>query len=365
VRVGIDYRPATTHWPGSGRYARELVRALVALRDRPDLGLYDVGRAPRSVDPRALGLPVGDPGVRRTSCAIPRRALPWLARAGFDAARMLGGVDVFHHVNASGPPVRRAREVLAVAELPARGSDARRELAERARRMAAIVVFCSDWRAHAAEELDFPIERIHTTSVGCEHWRRALPALPGPDDPPRVLVLGATRAERRPLAILRAFELLRAGGVEARLVYAGREGDAENGLAAAVRSCAHAAHVERIRDPREADLPELVARSSALVHLDPDAGTPVTPLEALAAGVPVVASRIPCFVEHLEGVAELVDDEASVHEPALLAAAIATAIAARSDAAALGRRTARAGQHTWARCAAETIAAWRAVASRA
>lgn len=363
MRVGIDYFPATTHGPGSGRYARELVRALVELPGHPDLGLFDVGRAPRSVDPGALGLPVGDPGVRRTGWAIPRRALPWLSRVGLDAARLLGGVDVFHHVNANGPMVRHAREVLAVAELPPRGSGAHRGLRERARRMEALVVFCADARARAARDLDFPIERIHATSVGCEHWRRAYTVLPGPVDPPRVLVLGATRSERRPLAVLRAFERLRAGGVEARLVYAGREGDAEPELAAAVRSSAHGAHVERIRDPREADLPELVARSSALVHLDPDAGTPVTPLEALAAGVPVVASRIACFVEHLADVAELVDDEACVCEPAHLAAAVARAIAARSDTAALGRRTARAGEHTWARCAAETIAVWRAVAA--
>ena len=31
LRVGLDYLPATTHWPGVGRYVREFVRALVRL----------------------------------------------------------------------------------------------------------------------------------------------------------------------------------------------------------------------------------------------------------------------------------------------------------------------------------------------
>ncbi len=250
MRVGVDYLPATSHWPGAGRYARELVRALVGLEDRPELALFDVGRAKRGVDPRALGLPFGDRRVRCVTRAIPRRALPFLAGVGLDAARMLGGVDVFHHVNANGPPVRRARQVLAVAELPDRQSDAARMLRERARRMDALVVFCADWRLRVAEDLGFDLARIHVTRVGCEHWRRALAELPAPDAPPRVLVLGATRDERRPLAVLRAFERLCERGIDARLAYAGRDGAAESLLAGAVAASKHGPRVARLAEPR-------------------------------------------------------------------------------------------------------------------
>jgi hypothetical protein len=31
-RIGLDWLPARAHWPGVGRYARELARALVRLR---------------------------------------------------------------------------------------------------------------------------------------------------------------------------------------------------------------------------------------------------------------------------------------------------------------------------------------------
>jgi len=359
VRVGIDYLPATSHAPGAGRYSRELVRALIGLDERPDLALFDVGRAERTIDPRALGLPFGDPRVRRVTRSIPRRALPFLAAAGFDASRLLGGVDVFHHVRPGGPPVRRARQVLAIAELPDGNGQGLATLRDEARRMSALVVFCADWRVRVAERLSFPIERIHVTPVGCEHWRRTLPELPTPDDPPRILVLGATRAERRPLAIFRAFERVRERGIDARLVIAGRAGPIESTLGEAVRASAHGPFLERILDPCEADLPALVARSSALVHLDPSAGTPVTPLEALASGVPVVLSRIPCFTEHLDGLAEFVDDAEAVREPVYLAAAVERALTSRVDGLALAQRAARAREFTWARCARSTFAVWR------
>lgn len=359
MRVGIDYLPATSHAPGAGRYSRELVRALVTLEERPELALFDVGRAERTIDPRALGLPFGDPRVRRVTRSIPRRALPFLAAVGFDASRILGGVDVFHHVRPGGPPVRHAPQVLPIAELPDADGPEVAELREEARRMSALVVFCADWRVRVAERLAFPIERIHVTPVGCEHWRRTLPELPTADDPPRILVLGATRAERRPLAVFRAFERVRERGIDARLVICGRKGPVESALVDAARASPHGRFLERIEDPREADLPALVARSSALVHLDPRAGTPVTPLEALAAGVTVVASRIPCFIEHLEGVAEFVDDTEAVREPVYLAAAIERALTSRSDGLALARRTARAREFTWERCARSTLAVWR------
>jgi len=361
VRVGIDYLPATSHWPGVGRYARELVRALVALEDRPDVRLFDVGRAPRDVDVRALGLPFGDPRVRRVTRNWSRRTLPFLARIGLDGARILGSVDVFHHVHAPGPPVRRARQVMALAELPPRGSLAEHTLADRARAMDALVVFCTDWRLRAADQLGVPLARIHVTSVGCEHWRRTLAEIPPPDDPPVVLVLGATRPERHPLAVLRGFERLRER-IPARLLFVGRTGGAEAEFRAALERSPHVAHVARVTEPREADLPGLVARASVLVHLDPQAGTPVTPLEALRMGLPVVASRNPCFAEALQDVATLVDAAEVVREPDLLATALEKAIASRSDGLAEAVRAAHARAWSWERCARETLAVWHAVA---
>jgi len=78
VRVGIDYLPAVTHAPGAGRYARELVRALLRLEDRPEIALYEVGRAERTVEERALGLPADGRGLARLVSTRSRRLSEWI-----------------------------------------------------------------------------------------------------------------------------------------------------------------------------------------------------------------------------------------------------------------------------------------------
>lgn len=381
MRVGVDYLAAASHWPGVGRYVRELVRALVRLPDRPDLALYEVGRAPRIVDPRDLGLTIGDPRVKRLQVERSRtlvHAVNVLARRGVDDE--LGGVDVFQHASLDPEHlrVRRARQAIAVAELPAADTPHEALIGARLARMDCVLTFSSALRSTLIQRYRLEPARVVFTPVGCEHWRRTLAELPPKDDPPRIIVLGAVRAARRPLVVLRAFERLIERGLDARLDFAclppprGRALDP--GAAAlydALRTSPVAdkvlwdgragAREPRVHEPAafERALPERVARASVLVHLAADEGTPVTPLEALALGVPVVASRLPAFVEALGDAAVLVDDSACVREPDYLAEILITALDERNDGQKAARRELVARAFTWERCAEATREAWR------
>lgn len=362
-RVGLDYLPAVCHAPGIGRYARELVRALVRLPDTPELCLFEVGGGKRVIEGAALGL-AGARVVRRSSHA-PRRCVEWLHRwTGIGADRLLGGVDLFHRSHAHYPPVSRALQLLPLAELPPAGSGADAALARALDAIDDVLVFCRHYGAEVARRYGKAQGRVHVVAVGCDHWLRDLDgAGVEPAAPARLLVLGAVRGPRHPLAVVRAFEALRAGGVEAELLFVGRAGDTAEELRAALRASSAGAAVRWIEAPVERDMPALVASAAVLVHLADDEGTAVTPLEAFALGVPVVATRLPAFEEALGGAAELLPSSASL-APEALAGALDRAIAGRADAAASERRRAIAEAHPWARNARETLDTWREMLAR-
>jgi glycosyltransferase involved in cell wall biosynthesis len=219
------------------------------------------------------------------------------------------------------------------------------------------------------------VVRVH---VGCEHWRRTLTTLGPRATPPRILVLGRVRSSRRPLVVLRAFERLCDSGLDARLEFADLPGaPADPGALAledALRTSkfadkvlwtrpgdARAHRIEPDRVALERGMPARLAAASVLVHLSDDELTPVTSLEALSVGVPVVASRIGAFEEAIAGVAELVDGDECQREPDLLADAIRRALDSSEDGQAVARREVVAREFTWERCARETLDAWRGI----
>ena len=342
MRLGVDYLPASRHAPGIGRYARELVRALVTQPGDHELRLLEFGRGPAVVDERALGLHAASCPVRRSRWPLPRRLLGW---PGADT--LLGGVDLFHHVLVPPPAVRRARQSLTLSELPPP------EHAEVIRALDAVFVF-SRW---AADELQRGIgvdaARVHVLPVGCDHWRRELGDAAGPAAaavPPTILVLGAPRTARHPALIVEAWRLLRERGLECRLRFLGGRGEAlpvtDDG------TLTHAL-------PGEPALPAELAAASLLVHLSEVEATAVTPLEAFSFGLPVVANDLPAFREALDDEATLCPLDELRASPSRLADALAEALAGAGDEPARARREAVAAQFTWAAHARAALAGWR------
>lgn len=332
------------------------------LDERPDIALYDVGRADRTVPEGALGLPPGDPRVHRLRADASRTRLRWSPLKRSRCADLaLGGVDVFHHTSRVLPRIARAAQTIAVAEIPARGSPEEGLLARALARTDGAIVFGPSCAKRLEVHYGFPRERVHAVAVGCEHWARDLRSPPPREEIPRVLALGALRTGRRTMRLLKAFELLVDGGVTAHLHFVGGPGEEERDF----QRLSETSHV-KLRVVRETALPErelalLVARSSVLVHLVDDAETPVTPLEAFSFGTPVVASRLPVFEESLGGLAELVDNAQVDHASDFLTEAIARAIRSARDEKACAARIRHAEQFSWERNARETLAVWEKV----
>ncbi len=359
LRIGIDYRPAVSHAPGVGRYARELVRALVRLDDAPELALLEIGRAPAAVPESALGLQgIGD-RARRLSRPWPRRAVDLLGRVGFGADRLAGGVDLFHQVRLPLLRVSRAPWTVALSELPPEGSASEASLSRELQGAAAVLVASEHFADEVTRRLGVAPGCVRRVPVGCDHWARELTEPPPRADPALVLVLGAPGPQRRPELILEAVEALHRGGRRCRLHFAG----AGSGGAFAERLARSTLGGAVSWDlPGEDRLPGIVASASVLVHLNDEEGTPVTPLEAFAVGTPVVASRIAAFEEALSGLATLLDTP-PVADGGSFVDVLADAIDRAIEDAATGRgeaaRRALARSFPWSAAAARTLEVWR------
>lgn len=362
LSLAVDYTPAAGHAPGKGRYVRELVRALVreATPGLRRLRLVEIGRAPRPMAGAALGLQ--GPGVlhhpEHRQLRLPRRAVALAARIHPSAARWIGGgCQVFHRSEPAWPPAETEAQTLAVAEFPTAGGPGAPAFEDAVRGAGGLLVFSREAANRLTRSFGAPPSKIFQVPVGTDHWERDLPSLPERRPTRDVLVLGAVRRSRQPVAALRAFEALRQRGSTSRLLLVGRPGDAAEEFRAALRSSTAAPHVRWIEAPDEARMPACVAGAQVLLHLTEDEATPVTPLEAGRHGLGVVASPTPAFREALGSAARFVDAD----DPAGVAAALEDVLEQAEDPRLREGWIRNAAPFTWQACAVAHVAAWKTI----
>jgi glycosyltransferase involved in cell wall biosynthesis len=165
---------------------------------------------------------------------------------------------------------------------------------------------------------------------------------------PTVCVVGSLEPRKNLAALVTAMELVRAQRPDARLVVIGEVGDPRV-FASSSGADLSAGWIELRGRLDDAGLRRTVQASSCLAYVSSYEGFGLPPLEALAAGTPVVASDLPAIREVCGDAAVLVDPT----DPAGIAAGVlgvlSLSLQERAEVAAAGRR--RAGEFTWSRAA--------------
>jgi glycosyltransferase-like protein len=189
-------------------------------------------------------------------------------------------------------------------------------------------------------------------------WRERLVG-PGPI----VLAVGGVEARKNTLAVLLAFVRLHEHHPAARLCIVGGATVLDHGVyRAAFDAClarlpaaARTAVVE-LGVVAEADMPALFRLADVLAAPSLHEGFGLVALEALAAGLPLVASARPPFDEFLDPSCAVLVDPLSVDD---IAAGLRRALASADRLARAGRRHARA--YAWSRVAARHVAHYETV----
>lgn len=368
MRIGLDATPLLGRLTGVGTYAMALLEQLPSVA--PDDELVATALTFRGRDRLAGLLPAG---VASRARPVPARLLRtlWGAPGRLPVEALTGPLDVFHATNFVLPPTRRAAGVLTVHDLTylrhpatvAAASRAYRELVPLGIRRAAVV--CTPSRAVADQLADayaVPPDRLAVTPLGVDP---AWASTPVPDaiwlqrhglPTDYVLAVGTLEPRKNLATLVGAYRLLHQRGVELpALVLVGDEGWGDRLDLAALPDglVVLTGHL-----PSD-DLRRVVAGARLLVFPSLDEGFGLPPLEALACGVPVLASDLPVTREVLGDAVAFCD----ARGPEGLAEAVHRALAGPVGTPAT--RRAHAARFTWRATALATHAVYeRAISSR-
>jgi glycosyltransferase involved in cell wall biosynthesis len=300
--------------------------ALEALTAHPELELHAFALTWRGRGELATLLPNGVRRVRRPMSARPLR-MAWQHLDAPVIERWTGKIDVVHGTNFVVPPSRRAARVVTVhdltpvryPELCTRATLAYPDLIRRAIARGAWVHTPSAFVAHeVVDRLGADPERVVAVASGVPPVVAADPSagrrLAGADR--YILTVGTIEPRKDHAALVRAFDRVADRHADVHLVVAGVDGWAIDTFGAEVQRARHRDRVVRLGYVDEVGRSALLRGATVFAFPSRYEGFGFPPLEAMEAGLPVVATAVGSLPEVLGDAALLVppdDDEALAH----------------------------------------------------
>ncbi|HMQ55751.1 MAG TPA: glycosyltransferase family 1 protein, partial [Anaerolineae bacterium] len=324
ARIGLDYTSALNQRAGIGRYTRELVNALATTAPLDWAAHYRLFVAEARASFRA-------PRLGANFCWHPSRLternlhrLWFRLRLPLSIENWTGPLDLFHAPDFFLPPVKRStRTLLTVHDLsfvrepesvmPGMARHLNTWVPRSVQRADHVIAVSESTRHDLIDLYQTPPEKISVLyhGVGAE-FRPILDAarlatvrrkysLP---EPPLILSVGTVQPRKNYQRLLQAFAHVRPA---ASLVIAGGQGWYFDEILAEVRRLHLESRVRFLGFVDEADLPLLYNLATVFVYPSLYEGFGLPVLEAMACGVPVVASRRSALPEVVGAAGQLID----------------------------------------------------------
>lgn len=354
MRIGIDARELCGHATGVGRYLGGLVAAWSTsdAAARHDFVLYAPGEIGMTLDAR-----------RFTTRAVRGSGGTWWEQMQLPTAAARDRLDVWFAPAYSTPLRLDVPAVVAIHDLSfvahpewfhRREGARRRLLARRAAAKARAVVTISRFsRSELIDRLGVPAEKIHVIPPGVTA-AAPRPAVRDSAVAPAALFVGSIFNRRHVRDLIRAFVPIARARADARLDIVGDDRSfPPEDLGAAISGNGLDSQVQWHRYVSDEQLRDLYAGAGAFAFLSEYEGLGLTPLEALAAGVPPVLLDTPVARESCEDAALYVPlDDIAATTRALEQALFSTELRGRL----LANAPRVLAKYDWSRAASATLA---------
>jgi glycosyltransferase involved in cell wall biosynthesis len=374
--VALDATPLLGRPTGVGAFC---AGALGGLAGRDDVAVAAFAVSWRRRHELTAALP---PGVRRTGRAMPARPLhaAWRHLSVPPVEWFTGPLDVVHGTNFVVPPARSAARVVTVHDLTVvRFPELCDPPTLRYPRLLRRAIDGGAWihtpssyvAGEVVELLGASPDRVRAVHSGIpvdlgprRDERNGAPVTLPATTTRYVLALGTAEPRKDLPGLVAAFDRIAGepAASDVALVLAGPDGWGTDALDAAVAEAGNRDRIVRTGWVPDDVRHRLVAGAAVLAYPSLYEGFGFPPLEAMAAGVPVVATRAGALPEVLGDDALLVPPR----DRDALAAALLDVVRDLAVRAAWARRsTARAARYSWDRCAEGLAALYRDAAHEA
>jgi glycosyltransferase involved in cell wall biosynthesis len=322
MRIGIDGLPLSEQLTGIGHYTFELARHLARHSPADEIQIV----SPRAFLPALNSHQEPSSNLRFVRSRVSPITRHWWS-IGLPRYIRRNSVDVFHGTNFEAPLRKVCPTVLTIHDLSMllhpdtheakRVRRARRRLPLMARAATIIVTPTESVRREVHEHLQIPLERIVAVPEAARSCFRRLKPAQTTETKNRLgirdeflLFVGTVEPRKNLATLLRAFEeVLRVHRKPLQLVIAGRAGWLVDDLFAHLKQSRAAEHVVFTGYLSDDDLCALYSSCAAFVYPSIYEGFGLPPIEAMACGAPVIASRIPSIEEVVGSAARLVAPE--------------------------------------------------------
>ncbi|MGQ9584862.1 MAG: glycosyltransferase family 4 protein [Anaerolineae bacterium] len=379
LHIVVDYSAAIHQGAGIGRYTRSLVTALLAQDSVNRYTLLHARTDPASREALTSHLP---PNARTFQIGLPLRwfTLVWYRwRLPLPLQGLVGPWDLYHSPNFTLPRLRGGRSIVTIHDLsflrvPQFAEPRLRRylmvaVPKAVRQADGVLADSATTRRDIQDLLGVPPTRIQVIHAACDGQFRRVTDATRLDEARHRLVLparyilsvGTLEPRKNFEGLIRAYALLlqERPHLPHHLVVAGRPGWLGQGTLRAVEETGLAGRIHVRQNVEDEDLPALYSMADLFVFPSWYEGFGLPPLEAMACGVPVIASDRGSLPEVLGDAARYMAPE----DLQGIARAIAELLDNSLERDRLAQRGLKqAGQFSWARSAEKLLAVYQQLA---